>query len=176
MAISLIKISPKLSIQNLATVLTDNFNIIEESVNDVISIVNIGTGKFDNSGYGTDNNIKTGNIEAIGTNGVSITLGNLSLAIGRVIMSGASSRIEIGANVKFERITLNLSSGTIDTIDLSGTSGALSGTGPVGPVHMPRLDNATILDIQTPIPGQVVWDDTNSKLKLYDGISWVDLN
>lgn len=176
MAITLIKISPKLSIQNLATVLTDNFNIIEESINDVISIVNIGTGKFDNSGYGTDNNIKTGNIEAIGTNGISITLGNLSLAVGRIIMSGSASRIEIGTNVKFERITLNLSVGTIDTIDLSGTSGALTGTGPVGPIHLPRLDNATILDIQTPIPGMLVWDDTNSKFKGYDGTSWIDLN
>lgn len=176
MTIELVTITPKLSIANLATVLEDNFNIIKESINDLGDIINIGTGKFDNSAYGTDNNLKTGNIESIGSTGITATLGNLNLSVGKVVMSGTGSRIEIGSAVKFERITKNLSVGTIDTIDLSGTSGTLTGVGSVGPLSLPRLSTATIVDITTPTDGSMVWDDTLKKLKLYDGTSWVDLN
>jgi hypothetical protein len=176
MAIEFQVITPKTSISSLHLILNDNFKIAKESTNKLLQIIDIGTGKFDNSSFGTDNNVETQNIKSKGPIGVEVNLGNVTISTGNLKLLGSSSRIEIGTTVKLERIVKNLTIGTTDVLDLSGTSGAVSGDGTISAIVLPRMNASNILDIQSPIEGLLAWDTTNKKVKVYNGTTWEDLN
>lgn len=175
MAITLETLTPKTTISQLQLIYNNNNSILKETINKLISIIDVGTGKINNSSFGTDNNIETQNIKLNGSIGVEVNLGNVVISTGNLRLLGTSSRIEIGTTVKLERVVKNLTIGTIDILDLTGLNGGV-GDGTISGIVVPRMNNGTIIDIQSPNEGLLVFDTTNKKLKLYDGTTWVDLN
>jgi hypothetical protein len=176
MAISLLQITSNTALSKTYQIINDTNAIIQETLNKILSIVDIGTGKFNNSAFATDNNIETQNVISKGNVGVQVNLGHVTVATGSLKLTGTSSRIEIGTTLKVERITKNTSLGTLDIIDLTGLSGAVTGDGTVAGVVLPRMNNGAIIDIVSPNEGLLVWDTTNKKLKIYNGTAWEDLN
>jgi hypothetical protein len=144
--------------------LNDNFNTIVDALNDVLSIIDIATGKINNYGYGSNNDMETEDLIVRGSlgGGIDVISGNVNVGNGNVIIGGTSGtgylRIGTGTNaVYFEKIAKSfaVATGSIATANLSGT-GATGGTGPVGYVNLPRLDLATVKDIANPQIGSLV--------------------
>lgn len=139
--------------------INDNFASIQSALDDVLQIVNISTGKINNSGYGSDNDLETEDLIINGSTGggINVVSGNISMAAGDLKIIGGNFRIELGNNIKIQKYSKNLSVGTIDVLSLSGV-GVTGGSGPVGYVSLPRLNTATINDIQQPELGALVFD------------------
>lgn len=164
MAINTTTINGTDSVASSRITINDNFNTIADALNDVLSIVDIATGKINNYGYGSNNDMETEDLIVRGSvgGGIDVISGNVQVGNGNIIIGGTSGtgylRIGTGTNaIFFEKIAKSfaISTGSIATVNLSG-SGATGGTGPVGPVALPRLDLATVKDIANPQIGSIV--------------------
>lgn len=175
MAITFNYVSNNTTVQALGSLLNGNYDIIKDTMNKLLNVIDISTGNINNSTFASGNSTTTANLTSTGLIGVTINLGNLTVSTGNVKLTGTSSRLEIGTTIKLERISKNLTVGTTDVLDLSGTSGALTGDGTISGIVLPRMNVGTILDITNPIEGLLVWDTTNKVVKVYDGTSWVNL-
>ena len=157
--------------------LNDNFNTIKEALNDVLSIIDIATGKINNYGYGSNNDMETEDLIVRGTvgGGINVISGNVSVGTGNVVI-GANNYLQIGAgsnSIYFEKLTKTYAvSGTIPTINFSG-SGATGPTssGTVGYMTVPRLTTADINSIISPLEGSLVYDVTTNQFKGCTGSS-----
>jgi len=168
MAITITTLNGTDSIASSRITLNDNYNTIVSALNSVLSIIDIATGKIDNSSYGSNNDIETEDLTVRGSTGggISVITGNVTVSNGSVIIPNTGYfEIGSGTGVKIEKITKNLSSGNIPTWNISGI-GTTGASGPIGYITMPRLNTATIEDIQEPQLGAVVYDITTSKLKV----------
>jgi hypothetical protein len=160
MAITTTNLNGTDSVSASRITINDNFSTIVDALNDVLSIIDIATGKINNYGYGSNNDMETEDLIVRGSvgGGISVISGNVNVQNGNVVV-GNSNYFQIGSGVGnavyFEKITKSLTSGNIPTINLSGV-GATGGTGPVGYVNLPRLDLATVKDIQWPQIGSLV--------------------
>jgi hypothetical protein len=160
MPITLTPINGTDSIAGSRITVNDNFAVIEDALNKVLQVFNIATGKINNYGFGTDNDIETEDLIVRGSTGggVSVLSGNVSLVNGNIQVSGY---LEFGAgtNTKLEKVLRNfaIAPGNIPTFNMSGT-GSTGSTGPVGYLAIPRLDTATINDIKFPFLGALVAD------------------
>jgi hypothetical protein len=142
--------------------INDNFATIKDALNRVLSVFDIATGKINNYGFGSDNDIETEDLIVRGSTGggISVLSGGISISLGNLTIGGAGY-IEFGSgsSVKIEKLTklFNISPGNIPVWNVSGT-GATGGTGPIGYFGLPRLDTATINDIKFPQVGALVYD------------------
>jgi hypothetical protein len=160
MAITLTTLNGTDSIASARITINDNFSTISSALNSALSIIDIATGLIDNTGYGSNNNIRTETLTA--TTGITISSGNLSVSNGNVVLSG-NIQLGSGTNVTIKKNLHNLSTGTIFTMDVSGATG-ITGPSPVGALAIPRLPLATIQDIRNPELGSIVYDTTGNKL------------
>lgn len=148
------------SVSSARITLNTNFQTIVEALNKVLQMVDIATGKINNYGFGTNNDIETEDLIVRGSTGggINVVTGGILIGNGGIQLSGA---VEFGAgsNVKLEKIVKNFQSGpgNIGTINASGTGGT-GGTGPVGCFVLPRLDTTTINDIKFPAIASMVYD------------------
>ena len=164
MAISTTNLNGTDSVSASRITINDNFNTIQDALNDVLSIIDIATGKINNYGYGSNNDMETEDLivrVSVG-GGIDVISGNVTVGNGNIIIGGTSGtgyvRIGTGTNsIYFEKVAKSfaVSVGSIATANLSGV-GATGGTGPVGYVTLPRLDLATVKDIANPQIGSIV--------------------
>jgi hypothetical protein len=164
MAISTTNLNGTDSVSASRITINDNFNTIQDALNDVLSIIDIATGKINNYGYGSNNDMETEDLIVRGSvgGGIDVISGNVNVGNGNIIIGGTSGtgyvRIGTGTNsIYFEKVAKSfaVSVGSIATANLSGV-GATGGTGPVGYVTLPRLDLATVKDIANPQIGSIV--------------------
>jgi len=152
--------------------INDNFSIVTNGVNNILGIINIETGKIDNSTIGSDNTIVTRGI-TVTELGIDLTTGNIALNDGNILLNGENSYISFGQITpsKIEHITVpsisnpttvfsnKLDLGTFDTLGVARTSTAT------------RLE----IDTTSLVGGELVWDIDLSTLYLYSGSAWVAL-
>jgi hypothetical protein len=167
MAISLTTLNGTDSIASSRITINDNFSTISSALNSVLTIIDIATGYFDNTGYGSNNNIKTENITVTGSSGVTVSSGGISVTSGNVTLGGF---IEFGSGtgIKIKKTNKSLTTGTINILDVAGATGA-SNSGSVGYFVVPRLTTSVIQDIQGPEYGAMVYDLSTNKLKVCVG-------
>ena len=164
MAITTTTINGTDSLAASRVTINDNFESIKSALNDILSIIDISTGKIDNSTFGSDNDTETEDLKVKGAIGIQVTAGNISIDNGNIT---AKNFIEFGnsSGVKVEKLTRNLTSGNVNTLIFSGV-GATGGTGNVAYIALPRLNTAVINDIQAPYLGALVYDLDLNKLKV----------
>lgn len=164
MAIAVTTLNGTDSVSASRITINDNFNTISDALNDVLSIIDIATGKINNFGYGSNNDMETEDLIVRGSvgGGIDVVSGSINVGNGNIIIGGTSGtgylRIGTGANaIYFEKIARSfaVAAGSIATANFSGV-GATGGTGPVGYMSLPRLDLATVKDIANPHIGSLV--------------------
>jgi hypothetical protein len=164
MAITITNLNGTDSVAASRITLNDNFNTITDALNDLLSIIDIATGKINNYGYGSNNDMETEDLIVRGSvgGGIDVISGNINVGNGNIIVGGTSGtgylRIGTGTNsIYFEKVAKSLYStpSSYPTVNLSGI-GATGGTGPVGYVTLPRLDLSTVKDIANPQIGSLV--------------------
>jgi hypothetical protein len=163
MAINTTTLNGTDSVASSRITINDNFNTIVDALNDVLQIIDIATGKINNYGYGSNNDMETEDLIVRGSvnGGIDVISGSVNVGNGNVVIGGTSGtgyvRIGTGTNaIYFEKIAKSFysGSGSIATVNLSGI-GATGGTGPVGYVNLPRLGLATLKDINWPQIGSI---------------------
>jgi hypothetical protein len=180
MAITLTTLNGTDSIAASRITINDNFATIGDALNEVLSIIDIATGKIDNYNFGGSNpSIETGDVIIHGTagsGGINVLSGNIIAQNGNIVIGGVSGSgyLEMGLNsgVKIQRFTKNLSVGNIPIMDFSGSVGALGttgSTGTIGYLTLPRQPLSTIEAIQNPQLGAVVFDSTNMEVLVCTG-------
>lgn len=170
MAINVTQINGTDSVSSSRITINDNFETVKSALNEVLSIVDIATGKINNFGFGSDNDIETEDLIIRGSSsgGINVVSGGIRVGNGNIVIGGTAGtgflQIGNGSNsIRLEKVLRNFNSGpgSIATTNLSGT-GATGGTGPIGYVTLPRLSTSTINDISNPFIGSLVYDiDTN---------------
>ena len=180
MAITLTTLNGTDSIAASRITINDNFATIGDALNEVLSIIDIATGKIDNYNFGGSNpSIETGDViihGTVGSGGINVLSGNIIAQNGNIIIGGTSGSgyLELGLNsgVKLQKITKNLTVGNIPVIDFSGSNGALGATGATGAIGyltLPRQPLSTIQAIQNPQLGAIVLDSTNMSVLVCTG-------
>jgi len=176
MAITLTTLNGTDSIAASRITINDNFSTIGDALNEVLSIIDIATGKIDNYNFGGSNpSIETGDVTIHGTNtgGINVLSGNITTQNGNIVIGGISGGgyLEFGqsSGTKVQKVTKNLTIGNIPTLDFTGTNGATGTTGSTGNVGyftVPRQTTSVIQSIQNPQLGALVFDSTLGKLKI----------
>ncbi len=177
MAITTTNLNGTDSVSASRITLNDNFSTIVDALNDVLAIIDIATGKINNYGYGSNNDMETEDLIVRGSvgGGVNVISGNVTVQNGNVIV-GNSNYLQIGSGsgnaIYFSKITKTLGTGTIPTIDFTGvgTTGPTA-SDPVGYVTIPRLTTADIDAILDPLEGAIVYDLSTKQFKGCTGSS-----
>jgi hypothetical protein len=165
MAIAVTTLNGTDSIASSRITINDNFATIEDALNDLLAIIDIATGKINNFGYGSNNDIETEDLIIRGSTGggISVISGNIAVSNGNVSVSGFYE-IGSGSNVKLEKIIKNsvgTSLPTYSTFNMSGTGITGGAATPVTYLSLPRVSSASTLnDIQFPQIGSIVYDET----------------
>jgi hypothetical protein len=159
MAISLTTLNGTDSIAASRITINDNFATVGSALNSLLSIIDIATGLFDNSTYGSNNNIVTGNLVSNGTTGITINSGSLSIPTGNITLGG---RIDFGinTNVTIKKSSHNIVGGSVFVLDVAGYTGSAAGAtapGNVGAFVIPRQTKTFIQSIQNPEIGALVY-------------------
>ena len=168
MAISITTLNGTDSVSSSRITINDNFTTVLSALNKVLNIIDISTGKINNSTFGSNNDIETEDLVVKGTTsgGITVQTGNVTL-LGTSNITLTNGKITIGS-APIERITKTIGSGTIPTLNISGVA-ATGGVGTVGYLTIPRLATTTIETIATPHLGSLVYDTTMNKLKVCTG-------
>lgn len=82
MAITTTDIKGTDSISASRITINDNVSTITEALNDVLSIVDIGTGRIDNTTYASLNDVKTKSITVTGSGGIDVQAGKVVVPSG----------------------------------------------------------------------------------------------
>jgi hypothetical protein len=164
MAISLTTLNGTDSVAASRITINDNFNTVLDAMNDVLSIIDIATGKINNYGYGSNNDMETEDLIVRGSTGggISVITGGIAVNAGNVVIgNGGYFEIGSGSGARIEKITKNSSTtvATYLTWNFSGV-GATGGTGPMAYLTLPRKTTAEIQDIAQPQLGALVYDQT----------------
>lgn len=160
MAISTTTLNGTDSISASRISINDNFNTIKSALNDLLTIIDIATGKINNYGYGSNNDMETEDLIVRGSvgGGLSVISGDVVVNSGAIIINSQYLQVGSGSNaIKMEKGSKILGTGSIPIVNFSG-SGATGGTGPVGYMTVPRMSTADINGILDPAEGSIVYD------------------
>jgi hypothetical protein len=140
MAVSTTTIAGTDSLSGSRITINDNFKTLEDALNSVLSAFDIVSGRFDNSSYGSANDILTNGIVISGTgltNALTLNNGNINVLLGDVKVSQNYS-FYIGSLLQLNKYDLGFaaSSSSYPTWDLR-SPGAISDE--VGGIVMPTL-------------------------------------
>jgi len=179
MAVTTTTIAGTDSLSGSRITINDNFKTLEDALNSVLSAFDIVSGRFDNSLYGSANDILTNGMVINGTgltNALNINSGNINLVSGNITLPLANW-ITIGNNLKLNNQNIPLiGSGNYPTWDFRDP-GATSDI--VGGMILPNLTGAgfTAMNPATiPIGTLVFTDDSapsSAPLRLWwdDGVT-----
>lgn len=152
------------SVSGSRLTINDNFAIVEDALNRILQVFDLTTGKINNYGYGSDNDIETEDLIVRGSTngGISVLSGSITVNNGNVLLSGYLE-FGPGSNTKIQRTlkNFNVAVGNIPILNISGT-GSTGSTGPIGYLVLPRLTATQINDIENPEIGAVVCDVTGA--------------
>lgn len=146
--------------------LNNNSQIIESSLNAFNSILDLNSGILDNSlvNGAVVGSIKTGDIKSVGSIGLTLDNGNITLTKGVINLLATTSEINLGQSVKLNKVTYTTSNGTSSGLNLTSF------------VKFKNYTSLQLLDISNVEEGVVAYNTTTKKLVLYDGSGWVNLN
>ena len=166
MAISTTTLNGTDSVAASRITLNDNFNTVKDALNSVLSIVDIATGKINNYGFGSNNDIETEDLTVRGSGGsggIFVLNGNVNVNNGNVVIGSSSNNsfLQVGGGnnaIFLERIQRTFTSGaTIPTVNLSGSTAGVVGVSSVGYVTLPRLTDALIKSVKNPTIGSIAY-------------------
>ena len=165
MAVTTTTIAGTDSLSGSRITINDNFKTLEDALNSVLSAFDIVSGRFDNSLYGSANDILTNGIVINGTglvDGVTVNNGNVNLLNGDVKVSLTNSYY-IGSQLKLNDYPLALIpavGGNFPTWDFQNPGGTSNF---VGGMVLPHLTAAgfTAVEVAGPTPknGTLVFND-----------------
>ena len=165
MAVTTTTIAGTDSLSGSRITINDNFKTLEDALNSVLSAFDIVSGRFDNSLYGSANDILTNGIGINGTgltNALTLNSGNLQLLSGNITLPLANS-LFIGNNLKLNNQNVPETGGgdypTWDFRDPGATSDI------VGGLILPNLTGAgfTAIGPTASIPdGMLVFTDESA--------------
>jgi hypothetical protein len=164
MAVTTTTIAGTDSLSGSRITINDNFKTLEDALNSVLSAFDIVSGRFDNSLYGSANDILTNGMVINGTgltNALNINSGNINLVSGNITLPLANS-IFIGNNLKLNNQDIPLlTSGNFPTWDFRDP-GATSDV--VGGMILPNLTGAgfTAMDPAQIPNGTLVFTDDST--------------
>jgi len=165
MAISVTTLQGTSSIAADRITINDNFSTVVSGINGLLGILDTTTGKFDNTGVGSNSVIVTEGL-TVTTSGIGVTIGDLGLDDGDILLNKDESFIVIGSagNKVAEKLFAKTSTGNFSGLDVS-TFDLLK---------LPRLTTTEIGDINTSnlVGGEVVYDTTANVPKLYNATIW----
>ena len=143
MAITTTTIAGTDSLSGSRITINDNFKTLEDALNSVLSAFDIVSGRFDNSNYGSANDILTNGITITGTgltNALTLNNGNINVLLGDVKITD-NYGFYIGSLLKLNRVNVpeTIGSGNYPAWDLRGPGGTAD---QVGGVVLPRLTAA----------------------------------
>jgi hypothetical protein len=169
MAISLTTLNGTDSVAASRITINDNFNTILDAMNDLLSIIDIATGKINNYGYGSNNDMETEDLIVRGSTGggISVITGGINVNNGNVAVSGYFE-IGSGSGARIEKINKSsyaVPSANYMTWNLSGV-GTTGGTGTMSYMVLPRKSTAEINDIAAPQLGALVYDVSTNRVKV----------
>jgi hypothetical protein len=165
MAITLTTLNGTDSIASSRITINDNFSTISSSLNSLLSIIDIATGYFDNTGYGSNSNIKTENLTVTGSSGLTVSSGSITLSTGNFVLGGYV-QFGSGTNIRIKTNTKSLSGGgNVKALDVSGAT-TYNGNGDLGYLAIPRKPTSFLNTIQGPELGSIVYDTTTNQLKV----------
>ena len=124
MAVTTTTIAGTDSLSGSRITINDNFKTLEDALNSVLSAFDIVSGRFDNSAYGSANDILTNGMVINGTgltNALNINFGNLNLQAGNITLPLANW-ITIGNDLKLNNTNVATLTGNYPTWDLRDTS------------------------------------------------------
>ena len=167
MAISVTTLQGTSSIAADRITINDNFATVVEGINNLLGILDTTTGKFDNTGVGSNSVIVTEGL-TVTTDGIDVTAGDLGLDAGNILLNADGSYIQFGsANSQLAELLLakisvpstNFSAFDFSSFDL---------------VKFPKLTTAEIADIDTTnlVGGEAVYDSDLNVPKMYNGTTW----
>ena len=147
MAVTTTAIAGTDSLSGSRITINDNFKTLEDALNSVLSAFDIVSGRFDNSAYGSANDILTNGLTINGTSltdALLINSGDLNMVTGNVKLS-ATSHLLIGSLLQLdEQLIPRISSGDFPFWDLRSPSESID---EVGGVVLPRLDGPAFADV-----------------------------
>ena len=166
MSINLIKIKGQDEASSVRIIINDDLEIIGSAINDIDSILSLSSGNFDNTAYNgsTIGSLKTGDVNSVGTTGITIQTGNLIVTAGKITFGSATAEIDMGQHVKINKVTYPTS---------SGTSSGLQAT---SFIKFAPYTSASINDIQSPDAGVVLYNSSTNKLIVRTASGWENLN
>jgi len=191
MAVSTTTIAGTDSLSGSRITINDNFSTLEDALNSVLSAFDIVSGRFDNSLYGSANDILTNGIVINGTgltDALTINGGNINSLLGDIKVS-QSYAYYIGSSLKLNNQPIGFTSGpstypSWDLRDASVTSDTIAG------VVLPKLTAAGYTAIGAsgatlPPDGLLVFTDdapgASAPLRLWwtngpSGATWYKVN
>ena len=142
MAVTTTAIAGTDSLSGSRITINDNFKTLEDALNSVLSAFDIVSGRFDNSTYGSSNDMITNGITINGnglTNALTIVNNDLNLQNGNIKIP-ANKYFLIGSRLELDQFNLPLTlGGDYPTWDLRAPGGTVN---EVGGLVLPRLDGA----------------------------------
>jgi hypothetical protein len=169
MSISLTTLKGTSSISADRITINNNFNILQDSTNDILGIVNTTTGKIDNTGVGADSTITTEGLTITKTAGLEVANGNVNIGLGNIILGEDESSIRFGATAKIQHQQAASIGGNAPYNVLDASEG-------FNLVSVPSLSTTQINDVTVGATSHyIVFDSTSEEFKGYNGTAWIVL-
>ena len=164
MAVTTTAIAGTDSLSGSRITINDNFKTLEDALNSILSAFDIVSGRFDNSAYGSANDMLTNGLTINGTgltDALLINSGDLNMVTGNIKLAGTSN-LTIGTLLELNGTDVPRTlGGNYPTWDLRDP-GPIQDT--VGGMILPKLSGAgfTAIGPTTSIPdGMLVFTDEN---------------
>lgn len=173
MAISTTTINGTDSVASSRITINDNFNTIKDAINELLLIIDTATGKINNYGFGSNNDIETEDLIVRGSQSpsaisLSVLGGSVRINQGNLEIGNGILQIGSGSNaVQIQKVSkTTTASVTVPTINFSGSLDTANVDTPVKLVSLPRLSSQSIKSIQNPAIGSIVYSTDQNKLVL----------
>ncbi len=140
MAVTTTAIAGTDSLSGSRITINDNFKTLEDALNSILSAFDIVSGRFDNSSYGSANDMLTNGLTIFGnslTDALLINLGDINMVTGNIKLS-ATSHLLIGSYLELDQFDLpeTTTPGALPTWDLRSPGETAD---EVGGLILPRL-------------------------------------
>lgn len=150
--------------------LNDNFNILQDGINNLLGVINIQTGKIDNSQIGSDNTTVTRGL-TVTELGIDLPSGNILAQNGNISLSTDASSISFGQEsllLKHDQVT--------NTLNASGKTNLLN-ISDFGMLKLPKMtqNERNAIDPADLVGGEISFDEDNSTVLIYNGTAWVTI-
>ena len=170
MAVTTTAIAGTDSLSGSRITINDNFKTLEDALNSILSAFDIVSGRFDNSAYGSANDMITNGLTINGlglTDALLINNADLNMVNGNIKLD-ANASITFGTLLELNEFQLgNTAGGYFPTWDLRAPGGSAN---EVGGVVLPRLESAFFANVgpsaSIPLGTLVMTDDPGASAPL----------